>query len=266
VASTYLALAAANVRAFAGNRRLFVIRLTADVGLVVIETVAPVILVGRFGSLGGWSGAEVAMLIGLSRAGEALSALVGRSVDPARFTDTVRLGRFDQVLTRPVSPLGWMLASEVEPRFAFRALAGMVVVAWAAALAGVPFTVANIAVLALAVVASAVLILCILIMGAALTFLTIEGSDLANLFANGGVGLSSYPLDLYGSALRMTFTFVIPMGLCVYVPALTVLGRDGPGILGPGLLALLPVVLAVVVGLTALSWRAGLRRYTSTGS
>ncbi len=262
----YGALAVASVRSLAGNRRLFVLRMIGDVGIVVMETLTAVILVSRFGSVAGWTAPEVALLIGLVRMGEGLSSMFGRTIDPFRFAELVRRGEFDQVLTRPVSPLGWMLSSGLEPRFAFRALAALIVVVWASVAAGVPFTVANVLVLVLGAIASAALILSIYVMGAALTFLTVEGSDLVNVFTNGGIGLSSFPLDVYGSALRLTFTFLIPIGLCVYVPALVVLGRDGPGILGPGLLLLLPVAVLAVVGLAGLSWRAGLRRYTSTGS
>jgi len=261
-----MAVAAASVRSLAGNRRMFAMRMVADVGIVLVETLLPVFLVDRFGSVAGWTGPEMALLIGTIRAGEGLSSLAGRTVDPFRFATVVRQGTFDQVLTRPVSPLAWMLTSGLEPRFAFRAVAGAGVMAWASVASGVPLTVANVAVLAGAALAAAVLILSILVMGASLTFLTVEGSDVANVFANGAVGLSSFPLDVYGSALRLTFTFVVPIGLCVYVPVLFVLGRDGPGIVGPGLLPALPVVLATVVGLAGLAWRAGLRRYTSTGS
>jgi ABC-2 type transport system permease protein len=50
------------------------------------------------------------------------------------------------------------------------------------------------------------------------------------------------------------------------VPVLAVLDRDGPGVLGPGLLPLLPVATVGSVAVAALAWRAGLRRYQSTGS
>lgn len=266
MASTYLGLAGAKVRALGGSPWLLAMRCAGEAFLIAAEVVAPAVLVYRFGTIAGWSGPGVAMLIGLGRAGEGLALTFGRGVDPTVFSEMVRLGRFDQVLIRPVSPLGWLLSTDVELRYALRTLSGLAIVAVAAHLAHVHPTAGNAALVALAVAASAVMVLAILVMGSALTFLTIEGSDIANLFANGGISLASYPLDLYGSALRFVFTFLIPVGVCVYVPVATVLGRRGPGPLGPGLLLALPLVLAAFVAVAGLAWHAGLRRYQSTGS
>ena len=262
----YASLAAAKLRSIAGSPRLLALRSAGDLLIVAMEALAAVVLVDRFGSIAGWTAAEVAMLVGTARAGEGLALVVGRGIDPIVFGDRVRTGDFDQVLTRPVRPLLLLLVSDIEIRFLFRALAGAAVVAWSAAHAGVGATPLNVALLAGAAAASAVFVLATLVMGAALTFRTVEGSDVANLLSNGGLGLVAFPLDLYASPLRFAFTFVIPVGLCVYVPVLTVLGRDGPGLLGPPLLAALPLVLGLFVGLAALAWRAGVRHYESTGS
>jgi ABC-2 type transport system permease protein len=266
VADVYADIVRARLLSLASSPRLFVLRILGDAVLVSVETAAPLVLVHSFGSIAGWTGAQVAMLIGLGRAGEGIAFVFGRAIDATTFAETVRLGRFDNVLTRPVSPLGWLLTSELEIRFLSRTVVAVGIVAWSAHAAGVAATPANVALLAGSVLAVAVLVLCILVVGAAFTFVTVEGSDIANLFANGGIGLVSYPLDVYSRALRFVFTFVVPIGLCVYVPVVVVLGRRGAGGAGAGLLPMVPVVLAVVIALTAIGWRAGLRRYQSTGS
>jgi ABC-2 type transport system permease protein len=266
VASVYWRLAAARIRAQASSRRLFAMRCFGDAVLILAEAVGPLVLVDRFGTIAGWTGAEVVMLVGIARAGEGFALVVGRGVEPTIFSETVRLGRFDQVLTRPVSPLGWLMTSELELRHAFRGIAGLGLVTWAAHRAGVAATPANIGMLAAACVACTLFVLCVLVLGAALTFRTVEGSDIANLASNGGIGLVSFPLDLYGGSLRFVFTFLLPIGLFVYVPVLVVLGREGPGVLGPGLLAVMPVAVAGMLALTAFGWHLGLRHYQSTGS
>ena len=259
-------LAGARLQGLASARAFFVMRSIGDFLLILAEGVAPLLLVARFGSIGGWSGPEVAMLIGLGRAGEGLALTVGRGVDPFVFADTVRLGRFDQILTRPVSPIGWLLTSELELRFAFRTLAGLVIVGWCARQVGVELGWTDVVLLLASVISVAVFVLAALILGAALTFRIIEGSEIATIFANGGIALASFPLDLYASALRLIFTFIVPVGLFVYVPVATVLGRDAPGVLGPQLLPLMPVMVGLVAVAASLGWRAGVRRYQSTGS
>ncbi len=266
MAEPYAALAGARLRSIAGSPRLLALRSAGDVLIVAMEAMVAVVLVSRFGSIAGWSGAEAAMLIGTARAGEGLALVVGRGIDPILFGDKVRTGQFDQVLTRPVHPLVWLMTSDMELRFVFRVLAGTAVVVWSASHAGVAASPANVALLAAAALASAVFVLATLVMGAALTFRTVEGSDIANLLANGGLSLAAFPLDLYARPLRFIFTFAVPVGLCVYVPVSTVLGRDGPGVLGPALLFALPVVLGAFAALAGLAWRAGVRHYESTGS
>ena len=59
---------------------------------------------------------------------------------------------------------------------------------------------------------------------------------------------------------------LVPIGLAIYVPALGVLGRQGP----PGLSAWLawlaaPAAAAFLAG-GGLAWRAGIRDYVGTGS
>lgn len=261
-----LALAAASVRSANNSTALFVLRGVGEAGLVLAEVVAPAVLASRFGSVAGWSGAEVAILIGVARAGQGFAFLISRGVEPASFSQTVRLGRFDQVLLRPVSPLVWLMTSDVQLRYVLRGLTGLVVAIVAASIAKTAWTVSNMLLLLLALSSCVVLILAIHVLGAAITLFTTEGSEVTNLLADGGLGMASYPLDLYGSVLRFTFTFVIPVGLCVYVPVLTMLGRDGPGVLGPPILIALPFVLAAFTSFALLTWRLGLRHYRSTGS
>jgi ABC-2 type transport system permease protein len=215
VASVYAGLAAARLRSVTSARALFALRCTGDALLIFAEAAGPLVLVHRFGSIAGWSGPEVLLLVAIGRVGEGLALTVARGVEPTTFSETVRRGRFDQVLTRPVSPLGWLLTTEIEVRHVFRALAGAVVLVLAGAAAGVRPTPGNVATLVAACVSCTVFVLCVLVLGAALTFRTVEGSDIATLAVNGGIALVSFPLDLYGGALRFVFTFLLRVGIFV---------------------------------------------------
>jgi ABC-2 type transport system permease protein len=103
----------------------------------------------------------------------------------------------------------------------------------------------------------------IFILGATVCFFTLEGLEIINIFTDGGRELASYPLTVYGRRIRRFFTFIIPFGCVNYLPLMYLTGRTGDrpllSMLAPlaGILFLLPC-LAV--------WRAGVRRYTSSGS
>src|SRR5215213_465429 len=102
--------------------------------------------------------------------------------------------------------------------------------------------------------------------GAGFTFVTVQGSEAVNVLIYGGQYLASYPMQIYGSALRFLFVWVVPIGLAIYVPALAILGRQGPPGL-PGWLAWLSAPMAAAfLAVGGLAWRAGIRHYVGTGS
>ncbi|NUR28222.1 MAG: transporter, partial [Catenulispora sp.] len=71
---------------------------------------------------------------------------------------------------------------------------------------------------------------------------------------------------IFGKEIVRAVTFVVPLAFVNYYPALFVLGKPAPLGLPSWIGLLSPLVAAVMVGLAALGWRAGLRRYRSTGS
>jgi ABC-2 type transport system permease protein len=234
--------------------------------IVVLELAGVVLLLDRFGSIGGWRPAEVVLLFGLAFAAQGLALMFGNSLEADKVSELVRRGTFDQVLTRPASPLGWVVASYVDTRFLGRLVAGAGAVAWAADRAGVAWTAGRVGLAVLAVACAAAIVFGVLLAAAGFTFVTVQGSEAVNVLVYGGTYLASYPMQIYGSALRFLFMWLVPLGLAIYVPALGVLGRDGP----PGLPAWLAWLAAPVAGLFlaggGLAWRAGIRHYVGTGS
>ena len=118
----------------------------------------------------------------------------------------------------------------------------------------------------LAVACAAAIIFAVLLMAAGFTFVTVQGSEAVNVLIYGGQFLASYPMQIYGSVLRFLFVWVIPFGLAIYVPALGVLGRQGPPGLPAWLAWLTAPVAAAFLAAGGLTWRAGIRHYVGTGS
>jgi ABC-2 type transport system permease protein len=232
----------------------------------LVEALGMVLLLDRFGSIGGWRAPEVVLLLGLGSCGQALALAIGSRLEPDNISLLLRMGTFDQVLTRPMSPLGWVVSSYLEIRQLGKLLAGVGMLAWAGHRAGVDWTLTHLAVAVLAVACCAVVVFAILVAGAALTFYTVQGSEAVNVALFGGPYLSGYPMEIYGSATRFVFTWVLPFGLTIYVPTLTLLGRAGPPGLEAGLLWMTPLGTAWVASLAGIAWHRAIRHYVGTGS
>jgi ABC-2 type transport system permease protein len=116
------------------------------------------------------------------------------------------------------------------------------------------------------VVSAATIIFAVLLGAAGFTFVTVQASEAVNVLIYGGQYLASYPMQIYGSALRFVFVWVVPIGLAIYVPALGILGRQGPPGLPAWLAWLSAPVAAAFLALGGLAWRAGIRHYVGTGS
>ena len=264
--TVYLRLAAAAVRATAGRPVFLAVRTVAAGMIVAVEVTAVVLLLDRFGTVGGWRAPEVVLLFGLAFASQGLALALGNRLEADQLSLLVRRGTFDQVLTRPVSPLGWLVASYVDARYLGRLVAGVGAVAWAADRAGVAWSAGTVALLALAVVCAAAVVFAVLLIAAAFTFVSVQGSEAGNILVYGGTYLASYPMQIYGSALRLVFVWLVPVALAIYVPALVVLGRQGPPGLPAWLAWLTAPVSAAFLAVGGLAWRGGVRRYVGAGS
>jgi ABC-2 type transport system permease protein len=264
--SAYGALTMASLRSNVQRPSTLVVRGIGSALVALCEAVGMVLLVDRFGSIAGWRTPEIIVLAALAFTGQGLAQAVGSRLRPDDVSLLIRRGTFDQVLTRPISPLGFMVTGYVEIRLLGRFLAGVGLLAWAGCGAGIAWTPAHLAVAAMAIACCAVVVFSVLVLGAALTFYTLQGSEAVNVVLDGGVYLTGYPMELYGSALRAVFTWVFPFALAVYVPALTLLGRSGPRGLGSGLLWVAPLGSAWLAAIAWLAWRRAIRHYVGAGS
>jgi len=265
-ATTTAHLAAAALRSKATRPGLLATRTLGAAAIVVLEALGIVIALHHFGDLAGWGAGDVAFLIGVGEAGVGFAMLAGDTLEPPAFSLIVREGRLDPLLARPFPVLLSVVTSDVQLREVGRGLAGIGVAVWGASHAGVDWTPDRVAVTALALVCCTAIVFAVLVLGASATLYTVEGNELVNAFTYGGAALSANPMDVYSSALRFVFVWVVPFGLAVYVPALHVLDRDGAPGVPASLLPLTPVATAAFAAVAAWSWRRALHHYASTGS
>lgn len=215
----------------------------------------------RFGGIKGWTFGEVALCFGVIHMAFALSECFSRGFDS--FSTLVASGDFDRLLVRPRSTVLQVLGSKFEFTRIGRLLQSAFVLSWALVLIEVDWTLPKGIVLLLMIGSGVFIFTGIFILVATMSFWTIQGLEVANIFTDGGREMSQYPLNIYEKWVSRFFTFVIPFGCVNYLPLLYLLDRtNGHEIL----YALAPIVGYIFIVPCLLVWRFGVRHYRSTGS
>jgi ABC-2 type transport system permease protein len=259
----YLRYVAVNLRAKLQYRASVFMQIAGMLLVTAVEFVGVWALFDRFGSFGGWTLPEVALLYGLVEVTFALSDLGARGFDT--FPSLVASGEFDRLLVRPRSTVLQLAGQDLAPKSLGRAIQAIAVLVWAAAALQISWSIGRVALLVAALTGGVCLFWGLLIAQAALAFWTVEPLELMNALTYGGVETAHYPMTVYRPWFRRFFTFVVPLACVTYLPGLAIMGRADP--LGTSLVAQALAPLGGVAFLAAALqlWRAGVRRYMSAG-
>jgi len=254
----YVRLIACSLRGQLAYRATFLTKLVGNFAVTVFEFLGIWALFTRFGTLGGWTLREVALLYGTVDVGFALADMLSRGFD--RFGTILKAGEFDRMLLRPRSTVLQLLGYELRLFKLGRLAQGAIILAWAAG--AVDWTPARVGLLGFSIAGTYALFLGIIVLQATSAFWTIETLEVWSAFTYGGNYAGEYPLSIYKRWFQRVFTAVIPLGLTTYYPARAILGRDDLD----GFHAVAPLGGIVFAALAFGVWRLGLRRHASTGS
>ena len=105
------------------------------------------------------------------------------------------------------------------------------------------------------------LFLGLFIMGATMCFYTIQGLEVVNIITNGAKQFAEYPIRIYRRALRLVFTFVIPITIINYYPINYLIGKTNNL-----LYIFLPLISFIVLFIGTKIFNFGMSKYYSTGS
>jgi ABC-2 type transport system permease protein len=212
--------------------------------------------------MAGWSFAEVSFLYGASYVVFKFADLLMTSLD--RLPLLIRMGTFDQVLTRPLGTLGQVLTRDLDVRHVGGMAQGAVVFGFALTRLSIVWTPQRIGVFALMLASGVVIFASIWVATNAIVFWTIDGREVANAFTYGGNMLTQFPITILGTWFRRIFAYLVPLAFVNYFPSLYVLGKDDGT---PVVLRFLSPLAALASALVAaVIWRTAVRRYRSTGS
>jgi ABC-2 type transport system permease protein len=262
----YFRLMRVQIRSQLQYRASFVLLLFGAALIGFLEFASLALVLQRFDTIRGWTVGEVAFLYGLVEIAFALMDMVFSGFDPQRFGNEVRKGTFDQVLLRPIPATVQVLGSDFAMRRIGRIVAGIAIFAFALADVSIAWTPLKLALVPVVIVSMLLFFGGLFIIGATISFWTVESIEVMNILTYGGSYVISHPMHIFQGWLRGFFTFIVPANFLNYYPALYILGKDDP--LGvPSWAPFVAPVVGVGTLLAALwFWRFGIRNYQSTGS
>jgi ABC-2 type transport system permease protein len=233
----------------------------------IIDIVAIWALFDRFGSVQGWRFGDVAMFFGLVSISFAVANFISRGFDVLG-TEFIKTGNFDRILLRPRTATLQLIGHDFRLIRAGRFLQGLVVIAVATASLDFRWSAASIALAAWTVIGGVALFFGLMVLQGALSFSfwTTESLEAMNLLTDGGVQAAQYPLSIYERWFRSFLIFVVPIGCVAYFPVLAILGLPDPLGAPRWLLPLTPLAGFAFLAVSFIAWRAGVLKYTSTGS
>ncbi len=230
-----------------------------------IEILGVFALFHRFGSVGGWSFGEAALFYALVNIMFSLADLLSRGFEVFG-TDFVRTGAFDRVLLRPRAAALQLAGYEVRLSRLGRLIQASIVLVFATNLIPIAWDAQAVAIALWAVAGGIALFMGIMVLQATLAFWTVDSLEIMNVLSYGGVQAAQYPLNIYAAWFRRVLTFGLPLAGVAYYPVLAILRRPDPLGAPDWLLPFTPLAGFAFLALSFVAWRAGMARYTSTGS
>jgi ABC-2 type transport system permease protein len=260
----YLALCGMWARAAWQYPASLVLLSVGQVAVTGLEFVAVLIVFGHTTALAGFTLPEMAFLYGTACTS---FTVVEGAIGVVDFLgQRIRTGTFDVMLIRPVPALVQLAAEGFNPRRFAAVLQAVAVLCYGLSTVDTRWTAGRVAMVPVMLLCGMGIFAAVFVLGAAFQFVANDAVEMQAAFTHGGRFLTQYPMSIYGREVVRALTFVLPMAFINWQPALYVLDRPDPTGLPPQLRFAAPAVAAVLLALAGLAWRAGLRRYRSTGS
>ena len=216
-------------------------------------------LFDKFDNIKGFTKYEVLLCFGIIQFGFSMVETFARGIDT--FENLIIRGEFDRLLLRPKNILLQVLCSDFDLIKISRILQALIILAIAIIKLNINFTISKIITLILMLISSTVIFFSIFLLMASYCFITVQGLEVKNLFTDGGKHMAQYPISIFNKHFIFIFTFLIPYAFVNYYPLLYLLGKN------KNILYMLsPIIVFLYLIPAIISFKWGIKKYTSVGS
>ncbi|MDQ1464838.1 MAG: viologen exporter family transport system permease protein [Actinomycetota bacterium] len=222
------------------------------------------VVLHKFHTIGAWSFSDLAFLYSMRLLAHAAWLVPFNQVD---FLDnTIREGKFDRFLVRPMNPLVQLMTN----KFSINAIGDLVTAsalfAFAASIAHVDFSPVHVLYLVLAVVGGGLAEGAFILAISSLGFRFLQTWAAVYLVDNIYLMFGSYPMRIFGATTTWILTWIMPVAFVAYIPSAVLLGRTG-GLHVTSTVAYGAPVVGVLFFFAAYRiWVSQVKHYQSSGS
>lgn len=240
------------------------IRVFLTLVLEGLQLVVLWVVLDHFGSVGGWTFWEIAVLLALKE----LAFIAYQQIFWTGGLDTAVIhGELDKFLIRPMDPMVHFLADhEQSPAQIPQAVFSIALIVVASLSVPIEWTPLKLIGLSIGFVGGVLIYTGIQLIGSSLAFWTKREDTLTVLIPWMTDTYTRYPLHIYGGVIHAALTFVVPFAFISFIPAAFILDRGANLFFSPLIVFSAPVVGVLFMLAGRRLWRRGLRVYESAGT
>lgn len=223
------------------------------------------VVVAQFGTLNGWKFEEIAFLYGIGVVSHGLTILL--FFQTWYIGHTLIQGEFDRFLLRPMSVLFQYTFVDFNIVGVSDMIPGIIIFVYGCTQIHFQWTLYNtIGIIAVLLGATLIRGSLYLITGT-FAFWSRSNNNSMMDFSRSFLDLTTnYPLSIYPQIVQMLFTFLLPLGFITFYPACDFLGKSNMLGFSNGLIWITVSIGILVFWLARRFFKAGLKRYESSGS
>ncbi len=219
------------------------------------------LLVGAVPSIDGYTIYDIGFLFGVTNMAIGIDHLFSDKLWTVAYHE-VKMGKLDHMFLRPVPVLFQVFSHEIQLEAFGEIITSIALIIFCGGNVSFNFKPLDIILVIVGIICASVIITSFKIIVAALAFIFGRSGPLLQVVYNFST-YSRYPLTIYPKVIRFILMFIIPLGICIFLPYDNLFTHS----YNPFLLSLAMVgATTIFLTLSILIWNWCCSRYESTGS
>ena len=223
------------------------------------------ILLSNFGTIRGWTFWEMMLLANLNLFAYGFAGYF--FYVPMVYLGTIiQRGNFDNIMLKPMNTLLYLISSYSDNMLWGHMGLSVVLFIFTFANLAIEWTITKVAFLILTLIGAILIHIAALLAAGSLSFWTNTPNSYRDAIFQNARYFITYPISIYGKAIQVLLTFVVPFAFINFYPAQYLLSKSSDMLFHPALQFGTPIIGIVLFYSSYRLWEAGVNHYESTGS